>query len=97
MPITRRDEPVEMVNIRLAAIGKRPKLKFPRKARRQACRRPRRRAVISAMPPSRSRARSMRANACGRIAHYGPGTDRRARDHDSNVRGDRAGSRRPAN
>jgi N-methylhydantoinase A len=39
------DEPVEMVNIRLAAIGKRPQLRFPRLARRTAVATPGRRDV----------------------------------------------------
>ncbi|MGH7246811.1 MAG: hydantoinase/oxoprolinase family protein, partial [Pseudomonadota bacterium] len=39
------DEPVEMVNIRLAAIGKRPRLHFPKLAGRIAAKASRRRAV----------------------------------------------------
>jgi N-methylhydantoinase A len=39
------DEPVEMVNIRLAAIGKRQKLRFPRLTRRAAAKASRRRDV----------------------------------------------------
>ncbi len=42
------DEPVEMVNIRLAAIGKRPKLRFPRLAKRAAAKASRRRDVYLA-------------------------------------------------
>jgi N-methylhydantoinase A len=42
------DEPVEMVNIRLAAIGKRPTLRFPRLARRAAAKPLRRRDVYLA-------------------------------------------------
>ncbi len=39
------DEPVEMVNIRLAAIGKRPRLRFPKLARRSSAKPARRRDV----------------------------------------------------
>ena len=39
------DEPVEMVNIRLAAVGKRPQLRFPRLGRRAAAKASRRRDV----------------------------------------------------
>ncbi|MGD0026723.1 MAG: hydantoinase/oxoprolinase family protein, partial [Xanthobacteraceae bacterium] len=39
------DEPVEMVNIRLAAIGKRPKLRFPKLAKRATAKASRRRDV----------------------------------------------------
>ncbi|MGB6534970.1 MAG: hydantoinase/oxoprolinase family protein [Xanthobacteraceae bacterium] len=42
------EEPVEMVNIRLAAIGKRPPLRFPRLARRSAAKPSRRRDVYLA-------------------------------------------------
>jgi N-methylhydantoinase A len=42
------DEPVEMVNIRLAAIGKRPTLRFPKLARRAAAEPSRRREVYLA-------------------------------------------------
>jgi len=44
------DEPVEMVNIRLAAIGKRPKLKFPRLAPHRTAKASRRRDVYLADP-----------------------------------------------
>jgi N-methylhydantoinase A len=40
------DEPVEMVNIRLAAIGKRPRLRFPRLVKRAIAKTTRRRAVF---------------------------------------------------
>ncbi len=64
------DEPVEMVNIRLAAIGKRPQLRFPRlaKARRResvtpARRLPRRSAQAGGVPDlSARRARRRRAH-----------------------------------
>jgi len=39
------DEPVEMVNIRLAAVGKRPKLRFPKLVKRGAAKPSRRRDV----------------------------------------------------
>ncbi len=39
------DEPVEMVNIRLAAVGKRPQLRFPRLAKRPTVKASRRRDV----------------------------------------------------
>ena len=39
------EEPVEMVNIRVAAIGKRPPLRFPRLARRAAAKASRRRDI----------------------------------------------------
>jgi N-methylhydantoinase A len=39
------DEPVEMVNIRLAAIGKRPRLRFPKLARRSTAKPARHRDV----------------------------------------------------
>jgi N-methylhydantoinase A len=42
------DEPVEMVNIRLAAIGKRPTLRFPRLAKRTSAKPSRRREVYLA-------------------------------------------------
>ncbi len=42
------DEPVEMVNVRLAAIGKRPQLRFPRLARRGVTKPSRRRDVYLA-------------------------------------------------
>jgi N-methylhydantoinase A len=42
------DEPVEMVNIRLAAIGKRPSLRFPRLAKRSSAKPSRRRDVYLA-------------------------------------------------
>ena len=54
------DEPVEMVNIRLAAIGKRAKLKFP-KLRRKARRSRNAATSISAIRRSRCPARSISA------------------------------------
>jgi N-methylhydantoinase A len=44
------DEPVEMVNIRLAAVGKRPKLRFPKLAKRGAAKPSRRREVYLGDP-----------------------------------------------
>ncbi len=44
------DEPVEMVNIRLAAVGKRPKLRFPKLAKRGAAKLSRRREVYLTDP-----------------------------------------------
>jgi N-methylhydantoinase A len=44
------DEPVEMVNIRLAAVGKRPKLRFPKLAKRGAAKPSRRRDVFLGDP-----------------------------------------------
>ena len=44
------DEPVEMVNIRLAAVGKRPKLRFPKLAKRGAAKPSRRRDVYLGDP-----------------------------------------------
>jgi N-methylhydantoinase A len=44
------DEPVEMVNIRLAAVGKRPKLRFPRLARSGTVKASRRRDVYLSDP-----------------------------------------------
>src|ERR1700683_2766916 len=44
------DEPVEMVNIRLAAVGKRPKLRFPKLAKRGAAKPSRRRNVFLGDP-----------------------------------------------
>ena len=56
------DEPVEMVNIRLGAIGKRPKLNFPSLAARRRGRAVRRtRRPISPRPASRSPPRSTAA------------------------------------
>ena len=44
------DEPVEMVNIRLAAVGKRPQLRFPKLAKRGAAKPSRRRDVYLGDP-----------------------------------------------
>jgi N-methylhydantoinase A len=44
------DEPVDMVNIRLAAVGKRPKLRFPKLAKRGAAKPSRRRDVFLGDP-----------------------------------------------
>ena len=55
------DEPVEMVNIRLAMIGKRPKLSFPRRAATAAPGRRSSARCISATRASRSPARSISA------------------------------------
>ena len=84
------DEPVEMVNIRLGAIGKRPKLSFP--SARQG-RHGRRRAAsatsISPTPRSRCAARLSARAARRRRAHRGPGAHPGARHHDGAVRGRR--------
>ena len=82
------DEPVEMVNIRLAAIGKRPKLRFPR--------------ARSAAPPQRPRAAAtstwrdarkpvpcpvyQRGDLGAGARIKGPALDRGARHHDRAVR-----------
>ena len=85
------DEPVEMVNIRLGAIGKRPKLSFPSlasggaaDARRRARRRisPRRQGRCTAKVYRREAARRGRRD---RRAGADPG----ARHHDGAVRDDR--------
>ena len=81
------DEPVEMVNIRLAAIGKRQPLRFPRLARRATAK--------ADAPPRRLSGRHPQAGALPdlsarrsrrRRAHQRAGADRGARHHDRAVR-----------
>ena len=78
------DEPVEMVNIRLGAIGKRPKLSFPSLGDRAAA--PRRPASATAYftdrRASRCTATVYRREALGAGAEIaGPGADPGARHH----------------
>ena len=83
------DEPVEMVNIRLGAIGKRPKLEIPAPRRPGTGRRPRRsRRSISAIRRSRCTARSISATDLGAGARdRRPGADPGARHDHGAVRG----------
>ena len=82
------DEPVEMVNIRLAGIGKRPRSqvsKAHQQNRRQSHAAPRRlpqRCTKACVLPGLSTRRSRR-----RRAHQGARPDRRTRHHDGAVRG----------
>ncbi len=94
------DEPVEMVNIRLAAIGKRPQAEISRaSARGEAT--ARRVADATSISATRDKPVScpiyQRERARRRSAHQGPGADRGARHHDRALRTTAARSRRRAN
>ena len=81
------DEPVEMVNIRLGAIGKRPKLELPEprcQARRRAGRRARAYFTSASKPLTAKVYRREDLSAGAEIA--GPGADPGARHHHGAVR-----------
>ena len=90
------DEPVEMVNIRLAAIGKRREAEISQARRKRRRRSAKRRdvylgdaeeaGVLPDLPAPRSRRRR---------AHHGPGADRGARHHDGAVQRRYAAGWRP--
>ena len=84
---TSPDEPVEIVNIRLAAIGKRQQLRFPRLTRRAAAKATRRRDVYLGDTKKPVSCPIYQRGDLGRgRAHQRAGVDRGARHHHGAVR-----------